>query len=298
MDLGWLEKFIIIHLKNMTNKNKKIAVLYHNKCDDGFGAAWVAWKKFKDKADYVGVTYGDPPPKGLTGKDIYLLDFCYPKNVLEELMKITKSLTVIDHHISMKEVVESVPRHLFEPTKHSGAVLTWMYFFSKKPIPKILRYVEGVDLWQWKLPRIHELSASLSIYPREFKIWSRIARDWEKKLTQKKYIAEGGAIRKEQINQVKKAVEDSFLVDFCGYKTLVSNSFAFVSEIGAALVKKHPPIGIIWAQRSDKIVVSLRSNGKVDVSKLAAKFGGGGHKASAAFRLEAEQKLPWKIVKK
>ena len=72
----------------------------------------------------------------------------------------------------------------------------------------------------------------------------------------------------------------------------------FVSEIGSELVKKLPPIGIIWSQRKDKIVVSLRSNGKVDVSKLAKKFGGGGHKASAAFRLDLNQKLPWKIIKK
>ena len=44
--------------------------------------------------------------------------------------------------------------------------------------------------------------------------------------------------------------------------------------------------------------VSLRSDGSVDVSKLAAKFkGGGGHKKSAGFSVDDLSKLPWKIIK-
>lgn len=282
----------------MAKKHKKIAVLYHNKCDDGFGAAFVAWKKFKDKAEYIGVTHGEPLPKGLNGKNVYLLDFCYPKNVLEELLKITKSLTVIDHHISMKEAVESVPRHLFDGTfSHSGAVLAWQYFFPKKAVPALLLHIEDSDVWKWKLSHSWEIIASLRSYRKEFELWNKIAHEYENPKTKKKYIDEGKIILKERDKQVERAVEDSVLVDFCGYKILASNSLAFVDYVGDALYKKHPPFSIIWAQRGDKIVVSLRSNGKVDVSKFAVKFGGGGHKVSAAFRLEAGHKLPWKIVK-
>src|SRR3989344_1169898 len=38
--------------------NKKIAVLYHKGCTDGFGAAWAAWKKFGARAEYLGVERG------------------------------------------------------------------------------------------------------------------------------------------------------------------------------------------------------------------------------------------------
>ncbi len=282
----------------MKSKTKNIIVLYHNKCDDGFGAAWVAWKKFKDKAEYIGVTNGDLPPKGLYGKEVYILDFCYPLEITKNLLKITKSLTVIDHHISTKGVVELIPHHFFEPTAHSGAMLTWLYFFPKKSAPKLLRYIEAVDLWKWNLPYEKELSASLRTYDFDFKVWNKIAREWEKPKIIKKYINEGKAIVKDCDDRVKEAVNDAELVDFCGYKTLVSNSRAFVDYIGAALVEKLPPISIIWSQRKDKIVISLRSNGKADVSKLAQKYGGGGHKTSAAFRLELGQKLPWKILNK
>ena len=202
---------------------------------------------------------------------------------------------MIDHHISSKKAVELAPNHIFNgDSTHSGAMLSWQYFHPQKKVPLLLLTIEDVDLWRWTLSHSNELSASLRTYKRDFSTWSRIAHDWEKPSTRKKYIEEGSAIRKEQRVQVKSAVDDALLVNFCGHKTYVSNSSMFVSEIGSELVKKFPPIGIIWSQRKDKIVVSLRSNGKIDVSKFAKKFGGGGHKASAAFRLELNQKLPWK----
>lgn len=277
--------------------DKKIVVLYHNHCDDGFGSAWVAWKKFKDKADYVGVVHNEPPPKNLRGKDVYILDFCYKKNILQELLSTTRELVVIDHHVTAKEAVESVPHHLFEPIIHSGAVLAWQYFFSKKPVPKLLQYIEDVDLWKWKLPHSKELSTRLRVFDFEFKIWNRIARDWENSRRIKKYVKEGVIMLKDENERIKEVVDEAEEVDFCGYKTLVSNSFHFVSQVAAELYKKKPPMAIVWSQRKDKIIVSLRSNGKVDVSKLATKFGGGGHKVAAGFSLELNQKLPWKIIK-
>ena len=34
--------------------NKKIVVITHKNCPDGFGSAWVAWTVFKNKAIYDG----------------------------------------------------------------------------------------------------------------------------------------------------------------------------------------------------------------------------------------------------
>jgi phosphoesterase RecJ-like protein len=48
-----------------------------------------------------------------------------------------------------------------------------------------------------------------------------------------------------------------------------------------------------------EIHASLRSNGKVNVAKLAEKYGGGGHKKAAAFIFNSSlyKKFPWKLVK-
>ena len=36
-------------------------------------------------------------------------------------------------------------------------------------------------------------------------------------------------------------------------------------------------------------------NSNVDVGDIAKKYGGGGHKSSAGFVLESEDKFPWKV---
>ena len=39
------------------NQEKNIVVLYHADCLDGFGAAYAAWEKFGDTAEYIPVQY-------------------------------------------------------------------------------------------------------------------------------------------------------------------------------------------------------------------------------------------------
>ena len=92
--------------------------------------------------------------------------------------------------------------------------------------------------------------------------------------------------------------KNSELVKFAGYKTLAVNSANWPSQVGNELVKKLPPIGIIWSRRDNKIIVSLRSDRSVDVGKLAKRFGGGGHRGASGFSLPGNAKLPWTSIKK
>ena len=92
-------------------------------------------------------------------------------------------------------------------------------------------------------------------------------------------------------------VSSADLVKFAGHRTLVANSPILPSQIGNALVKKMPPIGIVWSEKGGVKKISLRSNGRVDVSKIAKRFGGGGHKQAAGFYLKKTIRFPWKKVK-
>ena len=56
--------------------NSNVLILRHGNCSDGAGAAYAAWKKFGDSAEYVEVHYGNPPPD-VTGREVYILDFSY-----------------------------------------------------------------------------------------------------------------------------------------------------------------------------------------------------------------------------
>ncbi|MDP3792698.1 MAG: DHHA1 domain-containing protein [bacterium] len=279
---------------------KQIVILYHNDCTDGFSSAWAAWKKFGNKADYVGIDPGSKPTTRLKGKEIYMLDLIYPIQYLGKLIKENKKVIAIDHHISNQKAFNFISNGLFD-LKHSGAVLSWKYFHPKTEVPKFLKYVEDVDLWKFKLPKTKEIISYLNLVEFSFKNWDKICKDIENRKKYSEYIKDGHLILKYEDIIINKIIDNKAeLVKFFGYKTYAVNSPLFNSQIGNILSSKFPPIGIVWSQDNDGGVhVSLRSNGAVDVSKLAARFkGGGGHKKSAGFYVESCSKLPWKKLKK
>ena len=284
--------------KNKKQKTK-IVVLYHNNCPDGFGAAWAAWKKFGNKAEYIGVNHQEPPPKGLYGKDIYLVDFCYGADETRRMQKIARSLAIIDHHISRKDIVLSVPQHRYAVNR-SGSVLAWQYFHLAQNVPTLLKYVEDIDLWKFKLSQTHELVAYLDMHlEHSFKIFDIMAHKFENKKIRNQCAHEGRIILQYQKVLIDDAMKNSAeFVKFFGYTVLAANSPFIHSEIGNALAKKHGPFGIVWSKKYNKIIVSLRSMGNFDVSKIASRYGGGGHKNAAGFSFADNAKFPWKEIKK
>ena len=153
---------------------KNIVILYHAKCADGFGSAYAAWKKFGADADYIPVRDRRTPPPGLTGKDVYILDFSYSPEVFSTIERNAKSLTVIDHHKGVEKEVRALKNHVFD-NNHSGAVLSWKYFHLGTPVPKLLAYVEDGDLWKFALPSSKEVAASVHNHGFDFEVWDRLA---------------------------------------------------------------------------------------------------------------------------
>ena len=276
---------------------KKIAVIYHKNCSDGFGGAWAAWKKFGRTADFIGLEPSDKSVTNFKNKEIYFIDRVYSADLIKRLIKTNKRVTAIDHHVTSEVAVKLTEKYSYA-VRHSGAVLAWRYFHPKKAVPKILRHIEDIDLWKFKIPHTKEIAAYLDLYDFDFKAWDKLAADMEKAGSRRKIIEKGEVIRRYEDKRVERLVQEAALVRFAGYKTLAVNSPNLRSEIGAALLKKLPPIAVIWDQKSEKKIFSLRSNGKVDVAKIAERFGGGGHKTAAGFSLPANQKLPWKLYSK
>ena len=66
---------------------QKIVVIYHGKCPDGFGAAWVAWKKFGAKAAYLPARDRSAPPVPLKNKIVYIIDYTYDAPIIKKLIK-------------------------------------------------------------------------------------------------------------------------------------------------------------------------------------------------------------------
>lgn len=276
---------------------KRIVVLYHGECPDGFGAAWAARKKFGKDAEYIPILHGYAPPKGLKGKDIYLLDITYSGKNLEKLLE-ENQVTTIDHHITSKKDVERAHQYYYS-LDNSGAMLAWKFFHPDEKIPWLIRFIEMGDLWRFKMPKAEEIVTAIHAEPHDFKTWDAMARKLESASEREKFAKAGEAMLKYQDAVVAEMARNADEATFFGKKVGVVNcaSEMLASEIGSALYQGRHVAGVIWRKNTDRIKVSLRSKGDVDVSKWAKKFGGGGHKYSAAFSLKPNSKLPWKYIK-
>jgi len=272
-----------------------IIVFYHAKDNDGLGSAWVAWKKFKDKADYFGIDYHFELKFDYRDKTIYFLDIHPTDAATSALKQNNNRLILIDHHLSTERVLSLYDEYRFD-INHSAAVLSWKYFFPQKPMPKILTYVEDIDIWKHQIPFSREIDTILDVYANDFEQWDKLAKEIERPLKRKKYITMGQIITNYQDKLIDKIVNKAKLVKFEGYTVFAVNSPILISEVGNALVKKQPPLAIVWSEINHTIWFSLRSDDSCDASKIAEKYGGGGHKGAAAFYLKSGQSLPWQEI--
>lgn len=281
------------------HEHKDIAILYHGGCPDGFGGAYAAWKKFGDSAEYIPVKYGNPIPEGLDGRTVYLVDFCYERADMDELARIVKSLTVLDHHKGVEDVVRSFPG-VFD-ANHSGATIAWSFFHPDTPTPRLLLLLEDDDLYHFKLPETKVLNAYLGVSPHHFEEWDALAKKLEDPETNAALVKEFRAYQTYFELLAAHAATQARVVLFEGYECFFANTHPFISmrsRVGKILVEQKPPMALLVSAHPKGYGVSLRSDGSVDVAAIARKYGGNGHPESAGFAIEWGQPLPWEVVEK
>jgi len=261
-------------------------VLYHDKCPDGFGAAFAAWKRLGDSVQYLGCDHGSSTIPDVTGKTVVILDFSFKKEVLRAMIQSAHKLLVIDHHDSAEKELKDIPDEykIFDMT-HSGAILAWNFFHPTILPPHILLYVEDRDLWTWKLKDSEEICAGLDTIPQSFSEWNLIGVDGIRFLKLKgESILSYKQVLVESI--VSKSVEKIFEGIIC--RIVNSSGGSIVSQVGDVLLKKfNVPMAIVWYvdYTTKQVKVSLRSLPGIDCSIVAKKYGGGGHQQSSAFTI-------------
>lgn len=280
---------------------KETVILFHGGCPDGLGGAYAAWKKFGDTAEYIPVKHGLPPPEGLAGRKLFVIDFSYPKAEMDALAASAVSLVVLDHHLGAKETVESMSTYVFDEHR-SGATIAWNYFHPDTPVPLLLKYIEDGDLYQFKLPNAREILAYFYTSPlltAPLSQWDEFVQMLEDPAQLKSVIQVGGYFEQYHAHIVEDAVHHAELVEFEGFECLLTGALGeFISDTGHQLSVKHPPVGIVISADANRLRVSLRSDGTVDVAALARKYGGNGHPAAAGFRIPLGNPVPWKVVEK
>ena len=276
--------------------HQQTVILYHGKCPDGFGAAYAAWKKFGNTAEYIPVKYGEALPEGLAGRDVYIVDFCYELDEqMQELLQITARLVVLDHHESSRSRVEKLPEYVFDNNR-SGSTIAWTYFHPDTPIPRLSQYLEDGDLYRYALPETRDVFSYILVQPYDFLVWDMLAKTLEDNTTQTELLKKASIYSEYFKLLADLCVEGARKVKFEGYECLFTNShpaMTMKSYVGNQLAKKLPPIALVVSAHPNGFGVSIRGDGSVDVSKIAEKYGGGGHPNASGFMIPNGSTMPW-----
>lgn len=287
--------------------------IYHGNCDDGFGAAWVVRKAFGDGVEFYPALHGKEPPN-VAGKNVVIVDFSYKLDVLANMLRSgdadqAMTILILDHHKTAASDLAPIqyPEDGYDPDTwrrkweswgdwpvravfdmdRSGAQIAWDYFFEGEPRPRMIDYIGDIDLWKYQFgDETRRFSAALRTYPMEFEVWDEIAKNVDL------LIEEGRPILRAFDVNIAKFLKDSYLEEICFYKVPVVNlPYHYASHAANALLKKYPdaPFAASWFRRGDGVIQwSLRSeDGRVDVSEIAKKLGGGGHRNAAGFQIPA-----------
>lgn len=97
-------------------------------------------------------------------------------------------------------------------------------------------------------------------------------------------VNEGEAILRYQAQLVESAVANAIEIELDGYKILAVNATCLISEICERLAQGKPFGASYFIHGDGRKIWSLRSReGGIDVSEIAKRHGGGGHRAAAGF---------------
>jgi nanoRNase/pAp phosphatase (c-di-AMP/oligoRNAs hydrolase) len=257
-------------------------VLYHKACPDGFASAYVAWTKLGDNVKYLPVSYNDPPPNIKNGK-VLVCDFSFKEKATKKLIKNNEVFFNIDHHITAVDNLNNIDdKYKYFDMNHSGAILTWKYFYPDIEPPIFLNYIEDYDLWKFEFEETKAFNAVTKQIPFSFYKWDKF-KD-EKYLN--KLIKKGKIIIDYQnsiINyQLKHICIRRQNINDNSYKIAYLNTNHLINEIAnKAVLDLDCDFCVIYSydESNNLTRFSLRScDNKVNVSTIAKLLKGGGHR--------------------
>lgn len=274
--------------------------IYHGNCADGFGAAWAVWRRWKHGVVFLPASYGDAPPDVL-GKNVLIVDFSYKRDVLATMGAAAASIVVLDHHKTAAQeladfapfygLCEDVPRALTTSkgdspnvlvnfdSERSGAIMAWSFCHPGDRAPAILEYVQDRDLWRFALEESREINAYIRSLDHQFEVWNGLR-------SIDAIVPYGEAILRQQRKDMDALLSATVRrMRIGGHDVPVANlPFYMASEAGNQLSEGNPFAASYFDRSDGQRQFSLRSSkGGLDVSEIAKRYGGGGHKHAAGF---------------
>ena len=283
--------------------NTPITFVYHANCNDGLSALGVGLyyiKKQLKRTDYsvieghyqVAISLDD-----FTGRNVIMLDFCYPRAVIEQILSVADSVTIIDHHVSAFEDLKGLShpklQYIYDVNR-CGATLAWRCFFRETDTPLFLTYIEDRDLWRKQYVESEYQSLALrakQLTADEFTgLVFDIIDEWlhaDEQITHNRLVMTGQQYADYHhvlVNHIAASAYPSELEN--GVKVMKCNApLAFASDLGDCLNQIFG-VTVIYEQAKDCTKYSLRvaNDCDFDGSAYAKSKGGGGHKKASGWR--------------
>ena len=265
--------------------------IYHLADHDGKGAAAIVKRKFGN-IDFFGLNHDMTIPKEEIEKheDIIVCDISLPMDVMFDLND-RKNLIWIDHHVSMIEEYEARIKKGAKEIKGirkngtAAILLTWQYFFPDEDVPEGVKLLALNDLFDLRDKRVRPFEyafQSLGVNKPTDKSWKDL---FAGKINVDEMVKKGEAILsyiKNRNHRLCKAM--SFESEYMGYRCICANMPQGYSEFydGVKNIKEYDFMCNFFMNGKNAWNMSFyTAKEDVDVSKIAATFGGGGHKKAA-----------------
>lgn len=287
-------------MKTLTENDRSVVIAYHGGCTDGLCAAWLFGRYFrslKREYKYIPCYHGVPFSESEVTPlhDLIMVDFSYNDfDTMEHIVNLVENFIVFDHHASAEKVLELLSNKsqvIFNKEKSGAGLAADATDQADLWLPK---YVQDRDIWTWKLPDSKAVSAAIQLYPlvkyvdgKEFgpneETWDSLACKKPEDL-----VLQGNTVLMYQEKQIEHMLSKATLSKICGFSVMCLNATSLISETGHLICQKYPqyPFSATYYDSGEIRRWSLRSIGNFNVSDIARKMGGGGHKNAAGFETQ------------
>lgn len=277
---------------------ERTLIFYHGNCPDGFGGAYAAWKKFGDTVTYHPLVRGEELPEDIEGAHVYFIDFTLDQEGMDAVLAKAASLVVLDHHEGVKDVIQSMPVHVYDKER-SGATIAWQYFHPDTETPLLLKHLEDEDTYKHAMADTFAVRTLIDITEYDFAVWDDLVERMENPNTREEILAKARIYAEYFEAMAQLSVRKAKRVEFEGYTCYFGTTEpqkSLKSWVGNLLARKLPPLSLVVTAHPNGYGVSIRGDGSVNVAEIAQRFGGNGHYSAAGFLIPRTGPFPWTLI--
>jgi oligoribonuclease NrnB/cAMP/cGMP phosphodiesterase (DHH superfamily) len=265
---------------------------YHNDAD-GRSSGAIVRRALGPGTRLQEINYGDPVPWEAVEKaeHVIMVDFSLSLAEMERLAR-GRRFTWIDHHISAINSLQEAATHWegLRDLSEAACVLTWRYYYPNLPVPQSILLIGDRDIWANLLPDSAAFGEGLNqqnAHPENDQLWTPLLDDDPQAV--QALISYGSVLREARLRDIRRFVSRyGQKATFEGCSTLIVNRRGD-GDLGEQIRKLGYQIAYCYIEgpQEGKLVtfVTLFSD-QVDVSAIAQKYGGGGHRGAAGFSFE------------